>query len=292
MPKSGNDFGLLSEGELGLPNTIDSWEVFVSLVSKLYSDLGASRTVEVSSEQEKVATKQLVRYFFRNIRSSLIECEIEISEIDQYLQTLLELANKRGHRKVYLENLRSIKKLIPSIEIQRERWMSVHKTVAGRMQVVFTQTENNLQKILNKLDSGLGDSYKQALLDLSDVNRISYGGTANELREVVRRVLDKLAPDDDVEKADWFTLESGTHKPTMKQKTRFILVSRGLAKSQRELAEKGVNLIDIEIDAIGGITRSTYDSGSSMSHARAAKEHALRLKRYVDAVLCDILEVE
>ncbi len=278
------------ESSGGKNNELDAWETFVSLVRKSYSDLGSSKTKQVDSEKERAAIRQLIQYFFRRIRSGLEKCGIEVSRIDEYLQNLLVLANRRGSRKIYLKNLKLINKIIPEIEIQRERWMSAHGEGGNDGGVIFSKTEIDLQKTLDKIDPGLGGSYQQTLLDLSDTRRISYGGTANELREIVRRVLDKLAPDEEVRKAKWFVLEKGANKPTMKQKTQFILDSRGLGKSQKEPTEKTVNLI--EIDTVGSIARSTYDAGSSLSHTQAAKDHTMRLKRYVDAVLSDLLEIK
>jgi hypothetical protein len=65
------------------------------------------------------------------------------------------------------------------------------------------------------------NSYRQALDDLTNGNRVSYRGTAAELREGVREVVDHLAPDDAVTKATGFKLEKDRSRPTMKQTARF-----------------------------------------------------------------------
>jgi hypothetical protein len=66
-------------------------------------------------------------------------------------------------------------------------------------------------------------SYRQGLLDLVGVQRVSYHGTAAEFRESLRETLDHLAPDLKVVAQPWYKPEEGQKKPTMKQKARYIL---------------------------------------------------------------------
>ena len=77
-------------------------------------------------------------------------------------------------------------------------------------------------------------------LDLRSPNRMSYRGPATDLRECLREVLDHLAPDDAVTSGSGFVLEKDRTSPTMKQKVRFILRSRGLGKTALESPEASV----------------------------------------------------
>jgi len=56
-------------------------------------------------------------------------------------------------------------------------------------------------------------SYRQALVDISDIRRQSFRGPAAELRAAMREVVDKLAPDEDVMVADGFKLEKDRTEP-------------------------------------------------------------------------------
>ena len=57
-------------------------------------------------------------------------------------------------------------------------------------------------------------------------DRISYKGTIAELREILREVLDYLAPDKEVIATPGFKLEKDRFTPTMKQRVRHVLRSR------------------------------------------------------------------
>jgi hypothetical protein len=117
---------------------------------------------------------------------------------------------------------------------------------------------------------------------------VSFRGAAHELREAVREVLDQLAPDEKVINAPGFKFEKDRTKPTMKQKVRFIFKNQqrsSTASGPAEIAADGI----AEITA--SMARSTYDRGSISAHTEQTKAEVLKVKRYVDAVLHDILEV-
>src|SRR5205085_2867453 len=111
---------------------------------------------------------------------------------------------------------------------------------AASTQVQATATETLILTTLERI--GLQEtarSYRQVLIDLSEARRLSYRGTATELREVVREVLDHLAPDDQVTSTAGYKQQPGTDGPTMTQKARFILKARGLrARTRSRLAAR------------------------------------------------------
>ena len=90
-------------------------------------------------------------------------------------------------------------------------------------------------------------SYRQAVLDLNDENRLSFRGVANELRSVVWDVLEKLAPDDLVTAQSDFRFEEGQSQPTQKQRARFILKSRRMGNTARRPPETTLTMIDEQI---------------------------------------------
>lgn len=142
---------------------------------------------------------------------------------------------------------------------------------------------------LDSLIPTAGQAYRQGLHDLDNrENRFSYRGTASEFREALRETLDTLASDDDVKKQPWFKQEPNYNGPTMKQKVRFILVSRGKNKTQRLAAEKSVDVIE---SLCGEVARAVYDRASLSTHVQTTKAEVTQMKRYLDAVFFDVLEI-
>jgi hypothetical protein len=88
---------------------------------------------------------------------------------------------------------------------------------------------------LEELEPALADAYRQVLMDPQDDQRFSYRGPGNELRELLREILDLLAPDAKVKSEQWFrdSRASGPNDkrdrpPTQAEKARYIARSRGL----------------------------------------------------------------
>jgi hypothetical protein len=131
-------------------------------------------------------------------------------------------------------------------------------------------------------------SYRQAITDLQDDKRMSFRGPALELREVLREVLDHIAPDRDVIAVPNFQLEKGRSGPTMKQKVRYILRSRGVGETNAASPEDSANAVDA---IIGNLTRSVYNLGSLATHIASERRQVMQVKRYISAVLHDILEI-
>lgn len=110
-------------------------------------------------------------------------------------------------------------------EVLAARFCGDHAEFAGtsdRLSNNLTADEEGLLSTIEKLVPSAGVSYRQAVLDLRDESRRSFRGPALELREVLREVLDHMAPDKDVLDSQNFQLEKGRSGPTMKQKVRYI----------------------------------------------------------------------
>ena len=84
------------------------------------------------------------------------------------------------------------------------------------------QYNSNLQfKINEALEKALPElsrSYIQIYKDLQDPNRISWAGTAHEIREILTNLLRLLAPDENISKAPWYRKLNNTTGPTHKQR--------------------------------------------------------------------------
>ncbi len=101
-------------------------------------------------------------------------------------------------------------------------------------------------------------------------------------------MLDKLAPDDAVKKAPGFSLEKGRTDPTMKQKARFILKAREAPEGARDSTETAVQRVE---EATAAMARSVYSRGSLSAHVTTTRDEVTQLKRYVETVLGDLLQV-
>jgi hypothetical protein len=152
----------------------------------------------------------------------------------------------------------------------------------------FTPDESKLLATIEQIVPSANISYRQALIDLRDDKRVSFRGPALELREVLREVLDHVAPDKDVLASPGFQLEKNRPGPTMKQKVRYVLRARGVGKTKAGSPEDSASAVDA---IVSDLTRSVYDLGSLATHVASERRQVVQVKRYIDAVLHDILEI-
>lgn len=153
----------------------------------------------------------------------------------------------------------------------------------------LTLDESKLLQAMEGIVPSAGISYQQAIIDLRDDKRMSFRGPALELREVLREIVDHLAPDKDVVGSAGFLLEKDRLNPTMKQKVRYILRFRGVGKTKAATPEDSTVAIDV---ILGDLTRSVYNLGSLATHVASERKQVAQVKRYIDAVLHDILEID
>jgi len=142
-----------------------------------------------------------------------------------------------------------------------------------------TEMELKLIEVLRGILPTAAAGYEQALRDLT-VARLSYRGVASELREVLREVLDHFARDDKVPKTP------DGRRPTMKAKVRHILRVRDMGDTRRATAEATAEILD---EGIPNLARSIYDLGSLDTHVSATKKEVARLRRYLEALLLDLI---
>ncbi len=157
----------------------------------------------------------------------------------------------------------------------------------------LTAVEAAILAKLNGVVPSAALSYEQALRDLQHAGRKSWRGTGVELREALREVLDALAPDADVTAVPGYEPEPDEHgrprpKPTMRQKARFILKNGGLGKTALKAPQDAAGLVE---ELTASLARSAYERGSVATHVATTRQDVLRVKGYVDSVLCDVLDV-
>jgi hypothetical protein len=204
--------------------------------------------------------------------------------MDHLMQDLLRLSQARTRKGRYSEVLGAIEREWRAIEIAA---MPLAPKLIGLPQL--SSRQEALSGTLEQICPAAALCYRQALRDLDDSSRSSWRGTATELREALREVLDTLAPDDAVTKSAGFRLEDGARSPTMKQKTRFILKSRRWSEAARKQVEEAADVVE---EKVGGFVRSVYSGSSASVHSSRDKKEALSILRFVETSLSELLEVE
>lgn len=254
--------------------------------SRLRGLLNKQTGRQLDSTPLKESIKLFVQNYFRNVRPHLLRLGMDLGPTDDLMQRILELANRRGVVSQYKSCISDLKTVIDNLAIATERQLS---DVAGKGKTSVTPIEFQILSTLRQLSPSTAASYEQALIDLSS-DRLSYRGTATELREILRETLDRLAPNSEVEQSPGFQLESGRDRPTMAQKARFILRQRGIAKTSIDAPKKAIEIIE---GTVSSFVRSTYDRGSVDTHTATgiSKPQVNLLKMYVDTVLCELLEI-
>jgi hypothetical protein len=131
-------------------------------------------------------------------------------------------------------------------------------------------------------------AFYQGLTDVGGPDRASWRGTVVEFREALRVLLDVMAPDDEVKKQPWYVQDRDAHGPTMKQKARFILASRNLAKPLIESFGQSVDVVEA---SVSGFIRSAYSSASCGTHTSVTRKDAARVREFVTLALAELLAV-
>jgi hypothetical protein len=201
-------------------------------------------------------------------------------EIDWVIQGILELASMSREKESYAGHISELRPYLleATVDLMKSR---------GSPRLVLSQLEGAILETLLRMLPATSASYEQALRDLAERGRISWRGTATELREVLRDVIDHLAPDGKVTSAPGFQFERGQTGPTQKQKVRYILRARRSSTAAVSVAETTLHTVD---EAVAALARSTYTRGSVSTHTPTNGTEIRSLKRYVDALLAELLE--
>lgn len=257
----------------------------------LAGDIKKNGAVNVNSQRTKHRAIDLGAAYFRDYRGQVIAALLDsdaLGAFDEDWQRLIRLAHGNNPKATYEKLLRRLIKTAKEINVQSHSTVTTAPAIVSS-ELTYSQAEELLLATLDALLPSAAASYRQGLQDIAAQGmRSSYRGTAAEFREAFRETLDHLAPDKDVMKQSWFRPEKDQKLPTMKQKVKFVLSSRGKNKTQRDAAEKTVELIEA---LSGDIARAVYNRASLSTHLETSKQEVERLKRYLDAVLFDMLEI-
>ncbi len=252
----------------------------------LAAQLRRGTSVNVNDQDSKQVAITLAKTYFAELRPSIVNSAGDptvIAAHDEKWQHLIRLAHGNNARRTYVKTVKGLRRELAAFNVAT---LVAHTNPADTPPL--TATEKMLIDTLERLVPSAAISYRQGLLDLRSQSRLSYRGTAAEFREALREVLDHLAPDDKVAAQPGFKLEQAQTKPTMKQKVKFVLTSRGKNKTQRESTEKSASLVE---ELSGEITRAIYNRASVAAHVHESKREVEQIRRYVDTIMYDLLEL-
>ncbi len=255
---------------------------------QIKDQLSCSTAKQVRSAAIQNACRDFVTKYYGQARPvfSLQGLDDEsLGGLDNWMQDLLVLTQKASLRTSYVNTIKATEREINGLEVALLTSSSVSQQPRSG---VADGKERLIAQTLGGLVETAGCSYEQACIDLRDESRISYRGVAAELRESLREILDHLAPDKDVKSQTNFKLEKDRSRPTMQQKVRFILKSRGFNKSQSAAPEDAVSIVD---ERVGALARSVYTRSSLSTHVGTSKTEVQQIKAYVDVVLSELLEI-
>ncbi len=272
----------------GTRSDSSDWSALHSQLDAFRKEISAHKAATVGKQATREQARAVVQQYFRLTRphlSRLAFADAELAPLDEQMQELLRLANGVSAKPAYIKAMRAARRSLDQIELSREMRLGLGSSTASGDQP--SAVERAIIGTLGALLPGAALGYQQALRDIADNTRLSYRGVAAELREVVREVLDRLAPDADMQAAG-VAIEKNQSGYTQKQKVRHILRSRGLTENARKVPEESVRLVE---ELTASLARSVYVRGSISTHVASPAEEVRQLKLYVDGVLGELLEI-
>jgi hypothetical protein len=270
--------------------TKEDWRELRERAELLQQDISRIKAVNVNARDVRSEAELLASDYFRTCRPLLLADGLsaeECSGLDAHAQSLTRLAQGRNARKSYVKALHALRKEMARVEVLRLGALAKSTEVAPSAKAALTTVEAKIAGTLHSILPSAALSYEQACRDLGE-DRKSYRGTAVELREALREVLDRLAPDEEVKKMAGFKPETQNGSPSMRQKARYILKARDVSETSAKAPEDTVSVVD---EAAASLVRSTYQLGSLGTHINTERGRVRQLKMYVDTVLCEMLKI-
>ncbi len=239
------------------------WDGHWQRVENFAGALSRYAAQNVNANNLRNQAREIGRTYFQRVKPLLQKrgvTETSLANLDGGLRRLMALANGLNSRTSYRNVVRDIREQRTVIETGLEFLIGAESPPAA----LPADTERAILQTLEAMIPSAGASYKQVILDLQIGGRVSHRGTTAELREVVREVLDTLAPDDAVMTAAGFKLEPNRNGPTMAQKVKVYLKSaKGLRPSQGKQLRMPLQLLTTAFALLG---RSVYTRGAMSVH--------------------------
>jgi hypothetical protein len=254
-------------------------------VASLLEDLDALRKTlagvtsrQVFAASVKSQLREIASIYFSTVQPKLDK--LLAQDLNEVFQAIHASSRINPSTQKCRELVKCARKLLVAVEGQ--------SLSAIRKQGAASPTDDLIVASLNDICPSASLAYQQALVDFSNGERMSWRGPATDLREALRETLDVLAPDAEVTASAGFKLEGDAKRPTMKQKVRYVLRSRGTPSGAMETPESAVTGVE---DLVGGLTRSVYTRSSVSTHTATTQAEASRVLAWVRLVLCELLEI-
>ena len=257
----------------------------VATLSRMLSSVTAR---DINRQSHKDAVRDYVDTYFRTQRRFLKSpgaSDDDLAVLDSDFQDLLRLTQRRSHTKEYRSLFGRLHSHLNAFELSALPRAGERDPGAGPQ---LDRVDGGILKTLDSLCPSAAASYHQALSDLRDPDRVSWRGTAVELREALREVLDTLAPDDEVKAQPGFKLEKDATGPTRKQKVRFVLRARRLSSTAMEAPVEAVEIVE---ERVGCFVGAVYGRSSVSTHVQTTRDEVVSLKRYVVTALAELLVI-
>jgi hypothetical protein len=251
---------------------------------RLEAAIKSCRKKIVPTEIVQPTARAVARAYFQDVRPELSVVQSRIGmvdEIDFVVQSVLALSNSPQPKRSYTRHFKELRTILSeaAVDLMKSR---------GERRLILSAVEGAILETLGKMLPPTGAAYEQALRDLQLGDRVSWRGPANEFREILREVIDYLAPDQSVIQAQGYQPEDGRGTPTQRQKVRFILRVRKSGSTAVDVAEKSLEAVG---EAVAVLARSTYQRSNVSTHTATGGTEIRNLKRYVDALLGELLEI-
>ena len=267
----------------------NTWNEFSDAAADLSAYIRGKRSVHINSAEDREKIKTIPQLYFRQVKPELQLLGVNqshINNLDEHMEGLIRKTQRRTTRASFLNSLKVVEKLINEIDVAREFQVAENEFSRQASVIILSNLEALIYDSLMKLIPAAGLSYKQAIIDLKQVDRLSYRGAATELREALRETLDYLAPDKEVMAQSGFKLEKNQTKPTMRQKANYILKARGTRESARKTAAETIGVVE---EKVASLARTTYTRSAVSTHIRTEQTEVMWMKNYVDALLAELL---
>lgn len=163
------------------------------------------------------------------------------------------------------------------------RWYRVYGTLTES-----AMHDSILYQRLGKMGAELADKYLSAW-KIYQADLPNYSGAVGEMRDTLTLLLDKIAPDEQVQVEPGFRLEPDQKRPTRRQRVRYA-VRRLYQQSDR--AKEIVSdfaLLETSWEQLAQIVASAYGGASAMTHTTATREHTYRALKQWDSILAQLL---
>lgn len=157
-----------------------------------------------------------------------------------------------------------------------------------RVRASTAPLSTQIHQALSGVSLSLAGSYAQVKSDLQDTDRTSWAGTAHEIREILRGILELLAPDTELTTQPGFQLEKGATSPTQKQKVVHILRKHNAGSKEEEVAKQAIFIED----RVGNLVRAMYSRASNAAHTSRDRKEVIRILNYFEAVAHDLLNID